>query len=251
MDESKGRMKFSQARHCTGKNGNGGALRSPGWIRIDGMPDMISVERMTAPRLRLYRTGFLIGVLLLILFLLPQLESETQFLPSGLRYFSTEFWKRETAINDIYQVLEKHPTGLSISTKQQLAEVIYDESVRHNQDPKFILALIKIESSFKNGSVSEQGAKGLMQIMPYVAESLAKELGIEWAGDSTLFNPMLNIRMGMHYLSQLIRDFNDLGLAITAYNCGPTYVKGLLDRKEKIPPDYYRRVLKVYQDEAI
>jgi hypothetical protein len=244
-------MESGQLRHCTGGNGKGGALRSPGWIRIDGMPEMILIERMTAFRPRLYRTGFIIGALLLILFLLPQLESETQFLPSGLRYFSAEFWSRETAIHDIYRVLEKHPTGLSCSTKQQLAEVIYDESVRHNQDPKFILALIKIESSFKNGSVSEQGAKGLMQIMPYVAESLAKELGIEWAGDSTLFNPMLNIRIGMHYLSQLIRDFNDLGLAITAYNCGPTYVKGLLERKQRIPHYYYQRILKVYQDETI
>ena len=215
------------------------------------MPDMTPVERITASRRSLFRRGFLVGACLLALFLLPQLESETHFLPSGLRYFSTEFWGRQYKIDEIYQVLEKYQTGLSDSTKQQLAEVIYEESVRHNQDPKLILALIKIESSFKNHSVSEQGAKGLMQIMPYVAESLAKELGIEWAGDSTLFNPMLNIRIGMHYLSQLIRDFKDLGLAITAYNYGPTYVKGLLERNQSVPPYYYQRILKVYQEETI
>ena len=120
-------------------------------------------------------------------------------------------------------------------TKEELAEVIYEEAIRYNHDPKFILALIAIESSFQNWSVSEQGAKGLMQIMPYVAESLAQELGIEWSGDRTLFNPFLNIRMGSYYLSQLIHEFKDLRLALTAYNYGPTYIKGLKERNEKIP----------------
>ena len=215
------------------------------------MPEMILFERRSAFRPRLYRLGLLVGAFVLILFLLPQIESETQLLPGGFRFFSPEFWTREQNIREIFGVIDKYSTGLDLSTKQQLAELIYEESVRHNQDPKFILALIKIESSFHNWSVSEQGAKGLMQIMPYVARSLAKELGIEWGGDNTLFNPLLNIRIGMHYLFQLKRDFNDLGLAITAYNYGPTYVKGLLDRKERIPHGYYQRILEVYRNDGI
>jgi len=75
-----------------------------------------------------------------------------------------------------------------------------------------------------------------MQIMPYVAESIAQELGIEWSGDRTLFNPYLNIRIGIYYLSRLILDFKDVRIALTAYNYGPTYVKGLIERKESIPP---------------
>jgi soluble lytic murein transglycosylase len=83
--------------------------------------------------------------------------------------------------------------------------------------------------------------------MPYVAESIAHDLGIEWKGDLTLFDPYINIRIGIHYLSQLILDFNDLRIALTAYNYGPTYVKGLIERKQQIPVHYYRRVLTVYQ----
>jgi soluble lytic murein transglycosylase len=86
-----------------------------------------------------------------------------------------------------------------------------------------------------------------MQIMPYVAQPLAHELGIEWSGDRTLFNPYLNIRIGIYYLSQLILDFKDTEVALTAYNYGPTYVKTLLERKERIPQDYYHRFLTVYQ----
>jgi soluble lytic murein transglycosylase len=133
-------------------------------------------------------------------------------------------------------------------TKEELAEVIYEEATRYNHDPKFILALIFTESEFYNWAVSHKGAKGLMQIMPYVAKSLARDLGIEWSGDRTLFNPYLNIRIGIYYLSQLMNDFKDIGTALTAYNYGPTYVRGLMERKERIPHDYYRRFLTVYKN---
>lgn len=156
-------------------------------------------------------------------------------------------YQRDETIKEILGVLERHPTGLANVTKEELAEVIYEEALRHNHDPKFILALIAIESSFQNWSVSEQGAKGLMQIMPYVAESLANELGIEWSGDQTLFNPYLNIKMGIYYLTQLYKDFNDIRLALVAYNCGPTYIKGLMERKEAIPLNYYRKFVNTYQ----
>ena len=161
--------------------------------------------------------------------------------------FTVKTPNREQTIKEITGILERYSKDLDNVTRIELAEAIYEESVRYNQDPKFILALIAIESSFQNQSVSEKGAKGLMQLMPYVAESLAQELGIEWNGDPTLFNPSLNIRMGIHYLSQLILDFDDLRIAMAAYNYGPTYVKSLIERRQRIPVHYYRRVLTAYQ----
>ena len=154
---------------------------------------------------------------------------------------------RQDTIKEILAVLEGHPTGLANVTKEELAEVIYEESIRNNHDPKFILAVITIESEFKNWAVSEKGAKGLMQIMPEVGQFLAQELSIEWSGDRTLFNPFINIRMGVYYLSQLILQFDDPRIALTAYNYGPTYVKDRIDRNEQIPQQYYRRILTVYQ----
>lgn len=155
--------------------------------------------------------------------------------------------QREQTIRAILEVLERQPTGLANVTKEELAEVIYEEATRYNHDPKFILALIATESEFYNWAVSEKGAKGLMQIMPYVAESLADELGIEWSGDRTLFNPYLNIRIGIHYLSRLMLDFKDVKTALTAYNYGPTYVRSLIERKERIPHHYSSKVLTVYR----
>jgi soluble lytic murein transglycosylase-like protein len=169
-------------------------------------------------------------------------------LPNFIPGFQWGQTNREQTIKEIVEVLDKQPTDLANVIREELAEVIYEEAIRYNQDPKFILALIAIESEFYNWAVSEKGAKGLMQIMPYVGKSLAQELGIEWSGDRTLFNPYLNIRMGIHYLSQLMLDFKDVGTALTAYNYGPTYVRGLIDRKERIPHNYSRRVLTAYKN---
>ena len=168
-----------------------------------------------------------------------------------LPHFNPEFNSRKETIQEILSVLERHRTGLASVTKEELAEVIYEEAIRYNHDPKFIMALIFAESEFWTWAVSEKGAKGLMQIMPYVAESIAKELGIEWRGDRTLFNPFLNIRMGVYYLTQLTLNFNDLRVGLAAYNYGPTYIKSLIERKERMPIDYfyyYRRIINAYKN---
>jgi soluble lytic murein transglycosylase-like protein len=202
-------------------------------IRTDHPPHLRAYNTNRLPFFHIFRRASLFIIIFLISFHLPS------FVPS--------FDQRGQSIKEILEILEKQRTGLADVAKEELAEVIYEEATRYNHDPKFILALIAIESEFYNWSVSEKGAKGLMQIMPYVAESLSQELGIEWSGDRTLFNPYLNIKMGIHYFSQLALDFKDVGVALTAYNYGPTYVRGLIERNERIPNDYSRKVLNAYR----
>jgi hypothetical protein len=221
-------------------------LKRPGWVKIESIPGPVACSKKSLSFHSISLKIVLFTVVFILSFNLP-FPLSIKYLPHGLGFLSTEHQKREYAIREILGVLERYPTGLANVTKEELAEVIYDEANRRNQDPKFILALIAIESEFYNWSVSEKGAKGLMQIMPYVAQPLAQELGIEWSGDRTLFNPYLNIRIGIYYLSQLILDFKDTEVALTAYNYGPTYVKNLLEKKERIPHDYYRRFLTAYQ----
>jgi len=202
-------------------------------LRTEHPPHLRTYNKNRLPLSRIFRKAALFIIIFIISFQFPN------FVPVSDQ--------RGQTIKEILEILERQPTGLANVTKEELAEVIYEEATRYNQDPKFILALIAIESEFYNWSVSEKGAKGLMQIMPYVAQSLSQELGIEWSGDRTLFNPYLNIRMGIYYFSQLALDFKDVGVALTAYNYGPTYVKGLLERNERIPNDYYRKFLTAYR----
>jgi soluble lytic murein transglycosylase-like protein len=208
-------------------------LKAPGWAKIETIPERIHCKKKSLSILGTFPKLLLIIAAFILSFHFPNLVPDLS--------------QREQTIREILDVLERQPTGLANVTKEELAEVIYEEATRYNHDPKFILALIFTESEFYNWAVSQKGAKGLMQIMPYVAESLARDLGIEWSGDRTLFNPYLNIRIGIYYLSQLILDFKDVGTALTAYNYGPTYVRGLIERKQRIPHDYYRRFLIVYK----
>ena len=221
-------------------------LKPPGWVKIETIPEVATCDRVSLVAPCSFLRLVLLAVVFILSFSLP-FPPVIKYLPHGLGFLSPQVQERDHAIREILGVLERYPTDLANVTKEELAEVIYEEANRHHQDPKFILALIATESDFYNWAVSEKGAKGLMQIMPYVAQSLAHELGIEWSGDRTLFNPYLNIRIGIYYLSQLILDFKDVEVALTAYNYGPTYVKNLIDKKERIPRDYYRRFLTTYQ----
>jgi len=181
-----------------------------------------------------------------------KIEESIQYIPALKPLYSfinPNFYKREQGVREILNVLEKNgPSLTQITPLVKLAEVIYDEATRNNQDPKFILALISIESSYQNWSVSNRGAIGLMQIMPYVAESIANELGIEWSGEQVLFNPFLNVKMGIYYVTKLLRDFKDPHLALTAYNYGPTYVRGLRERGRMVPKSFYLKLMDAYED---
>ena len=79
-----------------------------------------------------------------------------------------------------------------------------------------VLAVIRVESAFNYRAQSHAGAQGLMQLMP----ATARELGV-----SNSFNPEANIRGGCRYLRYLIRRFNDVRVALWAYNAGPTRVQ--------------------------
>jgi len=149
----------------------------------------------------------------------------------------------------IVNVLKDSRTGLRPLDELKLAQVILVESAANKVDPIFVLALIKTESGFFNWSRSLRGALGLMQILPSTGKDLAAKLNLKWNGDSTLLDPYLNVKMGIHYLSDLKDRYNDTDLTLTAYNEGP----GNTDSRIKLGEDVSReefvsRVLDNYRD---
>jgi hypothetical protein len=149
---------------------------------------------------------------------------------------------------EIFTVLRRSGSGLPRADQRKLAWLILRESRKYGQDYRLTLAIIKTESSFKSRCTSSRGAKGLMQIRPHVGQSIARDIDIGWEGDDTLFDPHLNVKMGLYYLSQLLRRFGDLRVALTAYNFGPDYVRKRLKTKGKLPSRYSKKVLEAYQE---
>jgi len=85
----------------------------------------------------------------------------------------------------------------------------------------FILGIVRQESSFDSHARSGAGARGMMQLMPGTAASIARRMGLEYASGD-LEDPDYNMRVGSAYLGQLMGSFSgSYVLASAAYNAGP------------------------------
>jgi len=111
--------------------------------------------------------------------------------------------------------------------------------------PELAMAVIQVESSFRPNVMSWAGAIGLLQVVPKTGRAWAKKLGIKWRGKRTLRNPHHSIRIGLFYLSYLVKRFKgDIKSALIAYNLGPTRLVRLKAKGKPVPNFYYNRVLR-------
>jgi soluble lytic murein transglycosylase len=95
----------------------------------------------------------------------------------------------------------------------------------HGLDPLLVGALIMAESDWNPRAFSRVGARGLMQLMPDTGRRVAKQLGVEVSSDDQLFNPGLNLKLGVTYLGELSRGFQgQLPLVLASYNAGEEQV---------------------------
>ncbi len=131
--------------------------------------------------------------------------------------------RRQYEIQKIVKIINYYNQTMPADEQYQIANEIYKMSMKYtNLNVDLICATITHESalSWKKDVISPVGAMGLMQIMPQTGENLAKKEGIKWTSpEEILFDPILNIRLGCRYLSNLIHQYEiDGGLA--AYNGG-------------------------------
>jgi soluble lytic murein transglycosylase len=93
------------------------------------------------------------------------------------------------------------------------------EADRNGFDPMFAAGLIRQESTFQADAVSHANAIGLMQILPKTGRLLAKQRKLRYTR-GTLFDPTLNIELGMLYISDLVHSTGAPEYAAAAYNAG-------------------------------
>lgn len=101
-------------------------------------------------------------------------------------------------------------------------DIVILEANNVGVDPYLVFAMIKKESKFDKNTVSNKGAKGLMQILDSTAKDVVKaNPAIFTYTDYDIFDPAFNISIGTKYLKQLINRYNgDIPLALAAYNAG-------------------------------
>jgi soluble lytic murein transglycosylase len=153
----------------------------------------------------------------------------------------------------IYSIVKSHRPDISDAEAKELSELILEECSWYGLDPMLVLAVINVESKFQYRAVSPAGARGIMQILPYVGKSLLEEIGLHQPHSlpfqpEFLDDPFLNIRLGVYYLHGLRKSFRNLTHALTAYNMGPTETKNRLENDIELSQEYATLVLAAYQE---
>lgn len=99
-------------------------------------------------------------------------------------------------------------------------EYVEKYSEEFEVDKYYIYAIIKAESNYDKQANSHKGAQGLMQILPATAKEIANSMELK-VTDTTLYEPEVNIMIGTKYFASLLKKYNNVLLALAAYNAGP------------------------------
>jgi hypothetical protein len=149
------------------------------------------------------------------------------------------------------KLFSKFPHRILPAERERLAKMLVEEGGRAGIDPLFLAAVIRVESAFYTGAVSNKGAMGLMQVMPETGREVAGLIGMEWTGPEQLHDLEINVRLGVFYLDQLLEMYKgNYRLALTAYNRGPANVRFIVRRHGKLEPrftEYFRKIQHTYR----
>ena len=100
-------------------------------------------------------------------------------------------------------------------------------------DPRFVLAIMKQESSFRSSAKSPAGARGLLQLVYDTALKYKNAAGYPNLQPDHLYIPAANIAVGSAYIADLKDEFGGLYEAIAAsYNGGEDNVARWINRSK-------------------
>ncbi|MDA1101912.1 MAG: lytic transglycosylase domain-containing protein [Proteobacteria bacterium] len=122
--------------------------------------------------------------------------------------------------------------------RNEIKRLVVEEAEGTSVPPALALALAKVESDFQGRALSDKGARGVMQIMPSTARG---EFGI---GADELWDPRLNIQLGLSFLEQLHRRYGGRwDLALSHYNGGSLRGSGARAKAHGFNRHYVQSVL--------
>lgn len=135
--------------------------------------------------------------------------------------------------------------SLSDEEATRIVRALLYYSLLYGVDPRFVTAVIAVESSFRPNAVGQKGEMGLGQLMPGTAASL---------GVSNPFDPEQNIEGCVRLLSRYLASYSHLpadkqiALALACYNAGQNAVT----KYGGVPPypitqRYIKKVTELYR----
>ena len=132
----------------------------------------------------------------------------------------------------------------STSANSRVVRQIETHAKKQGLDPALVEAVVRTESDYQADALSAKGAIGLMQVMPATGERF---------GVTNLENSDQNLRAGTRFLRHLINRYDNLPLALAAYNAG----EGAVEKYGNVIPPYpetqayVSTVLRHYQAQSL
>jgi len=124
--------------------------------------------------------------------------------PGGQTDFERMVW-----VKDIIATIR--PWVADADEAKTIARWVYVYSKKQRLSPELILGVIAVESQFDHFAVSNVGAVGLMQVMPFWKKELGKP-------DDNLLSIETNIRYGCAIIRHYLDRYKTLDRALAAYN---------------------------------
>jgi len=172
--------------------------------------------------------------------LLGDIEAISEIDPFILHLFDVAQTPGEKfLIADLATGLAREDLSVKIARRVQrqgisLVELGYPnplKTVHGLPETALLLGLMRQESGFSVQAVSHAGARGLMQLMPATARSVARQIKLPFSKNRLMNDPEYNMKLGRAYISSLLNQYdNSYVLALAAYNAGPSRVKKWLKK---------------------
>ncbi|CAB3805438.1 lytic transglycosylase domain-containing protein [Paraburkholderia fynbosensis] len=119
-----------------------------------------------------------------------------------------------------------HKFGLAKDKAQKISDAVQSAASKYSLPPALLLAIISIESRFKEKAKGANGATGLMQVVPQAHRGLLRNV-------KDLTEPTANIEVGSAILYGYMRSANgDLNAALKNYGGSKAYAQKVSLRAE-------------------
>ena len=113
----------------------------------------------------------------------------------------------------LLEILRNKP--LTIGQALNIADVVMDEAKASNVPVHMVLGIMSLESEFNPNAISSEGARGLMQVMPATWKQYVPNESLR--GQGSKHDPAMNVRVGVRYLGDLVKQYGDWRSALKIY----------------------------------
>ena len=155
---------------------------------------------------------------------------------SATSYYSGLASDRYSKTDQVKAIVQVSPKDFPVMFRDEVLAAAKPRKI----DPRFVLAIMKQESSFRPGVKSPSAARGLLQLVIDTALKYNKKAGYAGLQADDLYDPKTNITIGCEYIADLSREFNGMYEAITAsYNGGEDNALRWLNRSKPREPGIF------------